>query len=216
MARVPTREEILARLESGEGVGVDADLAVFAEDGNFVVEFLPGPDPLDPAGLSAEQVRQLNEEGELAEYFETPGEAADFYLFLRDKAGVSATRSRLPRREASAVTPPSAALPSLPAVGDDTFEREVLQANQPVVLFCWAPWSGPDRQMIPVVEQVAAALSAVRFVAVNVEDNPGVLALAALQSLPTILCFRKGQEVRRIVGIHHEAELLAFVQEAVS
>ena len=87
-------------------------------------------------------------------------------------------------------------------VTDATFAREVLQAGQlPVLLDCWAAWCGPCRMIAPVLDQLAAESNGRYVIAkLNVDENPQTAAQFGIQSIPTLLIFKGGKLVDRIVG----------------
>jgi len=86
-------------------------------------------------------------------------------------------------------------------VSDATFQTEVLEATQPVLVDFWAPWCGPCRALSPVVEQLANENStAVKVVKVNVDDNPKVAQTYRIQGIPTLLFFKDGQRAGELVG----------------
>jgi thioredoxin 2 len=88
-------------------------------------------------------------------------------------------------------------------VSDDTFEREVLQASseRPVVLDCWAPWCGPCRMVGPIMDQLAAeSQGRYRIAKLNVDENPRVASQFQIASIPTMLIFKNGKLVDRMIG----------------
>ena len=88
-------------------------------------------------------------------------------------------------------------------ITDQTFEREVLQTKgQPVLVDCWAPWCGPCRIISPVLDQLAAeSQGRYRITKLNVDENPQTAALHRIASIPTLLIFKDGQLVDRLVGV---------------
>ena len=90
---------------------------------------------------------------------------------------------------------------SVKEVTDNSFEREVLQANQPVLVDFWAEWCGPCRMLAPTIDRIADEHSNVVSVAkVNVDDNPTTAATYGIKGIPTLILFVEGKEVERIVG----------------
>ncbi len=87
-------------------------------------------------------------------------------------------------------------------VTDATFESVVLRAGStPVLVDCWAPWCGPCRMVGPIMDQLAAeANGRYRIAKLNVDDNPRIASQFQIQSIPTMLIFKDGKLVDRIVG----------------
>jgi thioredoxin 1 len=82
----------------------------------------------------------------------------------------------------------------LPAVSDATFARVVLDADAPVAVDFWAPWCGPCEAVDAELEHLSAALDGrVRFVAVNVDENPATATRYGVLSLPTVILFADGE-----------------------
>ena len=97
-----------------------------------------------------------------------------------------------------------AAQESKPSViTDQTFEREVLGARGgPVLVDCWAPWCGPCRIIGPVMDQLAAeSQGQYRIAKLNVDENPQVAARFQISSIPTMLLFKDGQLIDRLIGV---------------
>ena len=88
-------------------------------------------------------------------------------------------------------------------ITDQTFEQEVMQTRgRPVLVDCWAPWCGPCRMIGPVLDQLAAeSQGRYRIAKLNVDENPQTASLFRIASIPTLLIFKDGQVVDRIVGV---------------
>jgi len=80
------------------------------------------------------------------------------------------------------------------------FEEDVLRADRPVVVDFWAPWCRPCKAVEPILEALAGASDRVRFVRLNVEENPGVASSYDVLSLPTAILFESGEVRQRVIG----------------
>lgn len=87
-------------------------------------------------------------------------------------------------------------------ITDQTFEREVLQTTgRPVLVDCWAPWCPPCRMIAPLLDQLAAESNgSYRIAKVNVDENPQISSRFQISSIPTMLIFKDGKLIDRLIG----------------
>lgn len=84
---------------------------------------------------------------------------------------------------------------------DKNFDGEALKSDKPVLVDFWAPWCAPCRMVGPIIEELAGTYGAkVKVGKLNTDDNPAIASRYGIMSIPTILLFKNGEIVERIVG----------------
>ena len=102
-------------------------------------------------------------------------------------------------------------------ITDQTFEREALQTRgRPVLVDCWAPWCGPCRIVGPVLDQLAAeSQGRYRITKLNVDENPHTASRFQIASIPTMLIFKDGKLIDRLIGAQPKQTIAERLQHAV-
>ncbi|HEY1439860.1 MAG TPA: thioredoxin [Mycobacterium sp.] len=101
-------------------------------------------------------------------------------------------------------------------VSDASFSAEVLSSNKPVLVDFWATWCGPCKMVAPVLEEIATERAEQLTVAkLDVDANPETAREFQVVSIPTMILFKDGQPVKRIVGAKGKAALLRELSDAV-
>ncbi|WP_192817331.1 thioredoxin [Mycobacterium sp. VKM Ac-1816D] len=99
-------------------------------------------------------------------------------------------------------------------VTDDSFKQDVLSSSTPVLVDFWATWCGPCKMVAPVLEEIAAEKSGELTVAkLDVDANPETARDFQVVSIPTMILFKDGQPVKRIVGAKGKAALLREIAD---
>ena len=99
-------------------------------------------------------------------------------------------------------------------VTESRFDEDVLQSPITVLLDVWAPWCVPCRGMEPVIEDLAASLAGkVRVAKLNADRSPSAVGRLRIQGIPTLIVFKGGLEVARMIGARGKDEILRAVEQ---
>jgi thioredoxin 1 len=105
------------------------------------------------------------------------------------------------------------------AISDASFDKEVVNADKPVLVDFWAEWCGPCRMIAPVLEKLADEYAeTLKIAKLDVDNNPETMVKYGVQSIPTMILFKDGEPVERLVGYMPKERLLGrikpYMQEA--
>jgi thioredoxin len=102
-------------------------------------------------------------------------------------------------------------------VSDSSFEKEVLQSERPVLVDFWAEWCAPCRMLAPTVEAVGEQyFESADVVKLNVDDNPAMAQRYGIKGIPTLILFKEGKEVERIVGATSKESISRIIEKYLS
>ncbi|MBK1701964.1 thioredoxin TrxA [Thiococcus pfennigii] len=101
---------------------------------------------------------------------------------------------------------------SIVHVTDDSFERDVLQSSEPVLVDYWADWCGPCKMIAPVLDEIATEYAGrIRVAKLNIDENPNTPPRYGIRGIPTLMLFKDGEVEATKVGAVSKSQLTAFI-----
>ena len=97
------------------------------------------------------------------------------------------------------------------SVNKNNFNQEVLNSDKPVLMDFWAPWCGPCRMVVPLVEEIAEERSDIKVVKINVDEEQELAMQFGVMSIPTLVVMKSGRIVNQAVGARPKAQILAML-----
>ncbi|WP_296508599.1 thioredoxin TrxA [Rhodoferax sp.] len=102
-------------------------------------------------------------------------------------------------------------------VTDATFEADVLQSAQPILVDYWAEWCGPCKMIAPILDEVSAAYEGkLQIAKMNVDENRDIPAKFGIRGIPTLMLFKDGNLAATKVGALSKAQLIAFIDQQLA
>jgi thioredoxin 1 len=99
---------------------------------------------------------------------------------------------------------------------DANFQKEVLESEQPAIVDFWASWCGPCKMIAPIFEELSTTYTGkVKFVKVNVDENPKTPANYGVRGIPTLIMFKGGKVVDQVVGAVPKGQLENIVKKVL-
>jgi thioredoxin 1 len=101
-------------------------------------------------------------------------------------------------------------------ITESTFEQEVIQSEQPVVVDFWAEWCGPCKMIGPALEEISNVLGPkAKIVKINIDENPGTPSKYGVRGIPTLMVFKGGQVSATKVGAVPKNQLQSWIEQSI-
>ena len=105
---------------------------------------------------------------------------------------------------------------SVKSIKENEFDSEVINSDKPVLIDFWAEWCGPCKEISPILEEISDEMKdTVKVVKMNIDENPNIPNKYGIQSIPTMIIFKKGEPISTKVGLVIKSELKNWIENSV-
>jgi thioredoxin 1 len=105
---------------------------------------------------------------------------------------------------------------SVKSIKEKEFESEVINSDKPVLIDFWAQWCGPCKEIAPILEEIADEMQdIIKVVKINIDENPNIPNKYGIQSIPTMIIFKKGQPISTKIGAAIKSEVKTWIETSV-
>jgi thioredoxin 1 len=108
-------------------------------------------------------------------------------------------------------------MPNVTHLSETNFKTEVLEAKEPVLVDFWAPWCGPCKMIGPLIEELSDEYQGkAKICKLDVDENSATASDYGVMSIPTMIIFKGGQEINRLVGFVPKASIARVLDEVIA
>ena len=105
---------------------------------------------------------------------------------------------------------------SVKSIKENEFESEVINSNKPVLIDFWAEWCGPCKEIGPILDEIADEMKdKIKVVKINIDENPNIPNKYGIQSIPTMLIFKKGEPISTKIGAAIRSEVKTWIETSI-
>ena len=96
-------------------------------------------------------------------------------------------------------------------INKNNFQNEVINSDKPVLLDFWAPWCGPCRMVVPIVEEIAKERSDIKVGKINVDEQPELANQFGVMGIPTLVVMKNGEIINQVTGARPKNAILGML-----
>ena len=105
---------------------------------------------------------------------------------------------------------------SIQSIKEDEFKNEILKSPIPVLIDFWAEWCGPCKEIALILEEIVDEMKdKIKIVKINIDENPNIPNEYGIQSIPTLIIFKKGKPIATKVGLVIKSELKTWIETSI-